>query len=276
MPKQKSPNVYSQLIAEIFRRHYLAGSHEFTFDRSEIVTIVSELGLPTPSNIGDVLYTFRYRGELPESIRDTATPGLYWIIRPSGIGRYKFVQVRQLNIVPSPDLITTKLPDATPGLIAKYALNDEQALLAVLRYNRLVDIFTGLTCYSLQSHLRTTVKKMGQVETDEVYIGLDKRGVHYAVPVQAKGRTDRIGQVQIEQDIALCAEKFPHLICRPIAAQFMADPFEPAHASYVIALFELQDTDEGIKIVSEKHYRLVSPDGVAEHDLNAYKLHPAE
>lgn len=215
MPKPKSPNVYSQIIAEIFRRHYRPGAHELPFDRTEILTVARELGLPTPSNVGDVLYTFRYRGQLPESIEATATPGLHWIIRPSGIGKYKFVEVRQLNIVPSPDLITTKLPNATPGLIAKYALNDEQALLAILRYNRLVDIFTGLTCYSLQSHLRTTVKGIGQVETDEVYVGLDKRGVHYAIPVQAKGRADRIGQVQIEQDLALCGEKFPILSAAP-------------------------------------------------------------
>jgi hypothetical protein len=46
-----------------------------------------------------------------------------------------------------------KVPDATPGVIAKYALSDEQALLAKLRYNRLVDLFTAITCYSLQSHL---------------------------------------------------------------------------------------------------------------------------
>ena len=274
MPKEKSPNVYSRIIAEIFRRHYQIGLAEFTFDRAEIRTVASELGLPAPSNIGDVLYTFRYRGQLPESIALTAAPGLHWIIRPTGIGKYKFVQVRQVNVVPSPDLITTKLPDATPGIIAKYALTDEQALLAILRYNRLVDIFTGLTCYSLQSHLRTTVRGMGQVETDEVYVGLDKRGVHYVIPVQAKGRTDRIGQVQIEQDLAVCAEKFPDLVCRPIAAQFMADPFAPAHTGYVIALFELQDTDEGIKIVTEKHYRLVSPNSVDKQDLAAYKQHP--
>ena len=43
--------------------------------------------------------------------------------------------------------------------------------------------------------------------------------------------------VQIEQDIALCAEKFPALICRPLAAQFMAGE--------VIALFEFEDTEEG-------------------------------
>jgi hypothetical protein len=63
------------------------------------------------------------------------------------------------------------VPDATPGIVAKYSLNDEQALLAKVRYNRLIDIFTGVTCYSLQNHLRTTVAELGQVETDEIYVG---------------------------------------------------------------------------------------------------------
>lgn len=43
-------------------------------------------------------------------------------------------------------LRTIRLPDSTPGVIAKYAMFDEQALLARLRYNRLLDIFTGLAC----------------------------------------------------------------------------------------------------------------------------------
>ena len=68
-----------------------------------------------------------------------------------------------------------KIPDSTPGVIAKYVLSDEQALLARVRYNRLVDIFTGITCYSLQNHLRTTVRSIGQVEIDEIYVGIDKR-----------------------------------------------------------------------------------------------------
>ncbi len=45
-------------------------------------------------------------------------------------------------------MIVVKVPDATPGLVTKYALDDEQGLLARLRYNRLIDIFTGLVCYS--------------------------------------------------------------------------------------------------------------------------------
>lgn len=161
----------------------------------------------------------------------------------------------------------TKVPDSTPGVIAMYALSDEQALLAKLRYNRLIDIFTGVACYSLQSHLRTTVPGLGQVETDEIYIGVDKRGAHYVFPVQAKGGIDVLSIVQIEQDIALCAAKFPSLICRPIAAQFMEDD--------LIALFEFEEGKNGVAISSEKHYRLVPGEEVTPDDLKAYRGRPA-
>jgi hypothetical protein len=157
----------------------------------------------------------------------------------------------------------TKVPDSTPGVVAKYSLNDEQALLAKVRYNRLIDIFTGIACYSLQNHLRTTVAHLGQVETDEIYIGIDKRGAHYIFPVQAKGGADKLNIVQIEQDIALCAAKFPSLICRAIGAQFMGDD--------LIALFEFEEGENGIALSSEKHYRLVRPDDVTTQDLDSYR-----
>ena len=163
-------------------------------------------------------------------------------------------------------LVETKLPDATPGIIDKYTLSDEQALLAKLRYNRLIDVFTGLTCYSLQNHLRTTAPNVGQVEIDEIYIGLDKRGVHYVLPVEAKGGSDRIGVVQIEQDFAVCGAKFPNLICRLIAAQFMEDD--------LIALFEFERTREGIEVSAEKHYRLVQPEEVTTQELATYQQRP--
>lgn len=144
-----------------------------------------------------------------------------------------------------------------------YALNDEQALLAKLRYNRLVDIFTRVTCYPLQSHLRTAVPRLGQVETDEIYIGVDRRGAHYVFPVQAKGKRDRLNVVQIEQDVVMCQHKFPNLICRPIAAQFMGDD--------LIVLFEFEEGEDGVVIASEKHYRLVPPEDIQEKDLIGYR-----
>ena len=91
---------------------------------------------------------------------------------------------------------------------------------------------------------------MGQIETDEIYVGIDKRGAHYLIPVQAKGKGDRLGIVQIEQDFELCSEKFPALLARPIAAQFMDDT--------TIALFEFDDDpDDGVVKLAERHYRLV-------------------
>jgi hypothetical protein len=107
----------------------------------------------------------------------------------------RFVLTRSKPIVPNENMALTKVPDATPGVVAKYALSDEQALLAKVRYNRLVDIFTGVACYSLQNHLRTTVPNMRQLETDEIYIGVDKKGAHYVFPVQAKGGSDRLSVV---------------------------------------------------------------------------------
>lgn len=150
-------------------------------------------------------------------------------------------------------------------MIRHYALNDEQALLAILRYNRLIDTFLSLTCYSLQNHLRTTVPNMGQVETDEVYVGVDVSGVHFVVPVQAKGGRDKQVKVQIEQDIALCQHKFPDLVCRPVAAQFMADG--------VIAMFAFEFTAD-IRILEEKHYRLVPPSALTKEELRAYQRRP--
>lgn len=257
------PNRYSQIIEEIFFSHFEPGAVEVPFEREDLVRVAKKLGVKLPKNLGDVIYSFRYRTPLPESVRAKAPKGKEWIIRPAGPAKYCFVAIVRAIIQPSKMMAQTKVPDATPGVIAMYALSDEQALLAKLRYNRLIDIFTGVTCYSLQNHLRTTVPKLGQIETDEVYIGVDKKGVHYVFPVQAKGGNDRLSVVQIEQDMAMCANKFPLLICRAIGAQFMEDD--------LIALFEFEQSKQGITIVSEKHYRLVPGEEVTEADLKSYR-----
>lgn len=262
-------NRYAQIIERIFLAHYKRGSTQVTFDREEIPIVANRLGIQIPKNLGDLIYSFRYRVALPSAITNKATKGKEWIIRPVGRSKYQFVLVAKWAILPNPALSRIKVPDATPGMIVKYALSDEQALLAKLRYNRLIDIFTGVTCYSLQSHLRTSVPSLGQVETDEVYIGVDRQGAHYVVPVQAKGGRDRMSVVQIEQDIAICAAKFEDAICRPVGAQFIeAD---------LIALFEFEASEDGVRIRTERHYQLVAPDEITSELLLSYKRHlPSE
>jgi hypothetical protein len=257
------PNRYVQIIERIFLSHYKKGDTEVPFEREDIVRVAQALGVRLPKNLGDVIYSFRYRTALPRSITTRAPKGHQWIISPSGRALYKFLAKKTVKIVPSPLLAETKVPDATPGVISMYALGDEQALLAKLRYNRLIDIFTGVACYSLQSHLRTAVKGMGQVETDEVYVGLDRRGAHYVFPVQAKGGRDILNIVQIEQDLAMCGARFPTLICRPIGAQFMGPD--------LICLFAFDPNENGVAILQEKHYRLVPADQLSPEELASYR-----
>lgn len=255
--------IYVSIIEKIFRSKFTTGMREVGFEREEIVKFGKALKIDLPKNLGDLVYSFRYRTALPVNIQATAGEGEAWIIRPAGRSKYCFVLVPNTPLTPNPNMTTTKVPNSTPGIVTKYAFNDEQALLAKVRYNRLVDIFTGVTCCSLQNHLRTTVPQMGQVETDEIYVGVDKKGIHYIFPIQAKGGTDRLSIVQIEQDFAVCAQKFPSLVCRPIAVQFMRDN--------VIALFEFEQGENGVGVASEKHYKLVPPEEVTESDLDTYR-----
>ena len=61
----------------------------------------------------------------------------------------------------------------TPELTRFDAMGEEQVPLAIVRYNRPIDTFLGLTIYSLQNHLHTTVEGIGQIEIDELCVGLD-------------------------------------------------------------------------------------------------------
>lgn len=255
-------NRYTRLIEYVFLKRYNPGDTEVPFERSDIVDAARELEMSLPKNLGDVIYAMRYRTPLPDTVVEKAAQGQEWVIRPAGRSKYVFSLSAAAAIVPRSNYARTKIPDSTPGLIEKYALGDEQALLAKLRYNRLVDIFTGLTCYSLQSHLRTSLTGIGQVETDEVYVGLGKTGAHYVIPVEAKSARDRIGTIQIEQDFAMCRSKFPGLIALPVAAQTL-----PGGA---IAVFSFGEDDGQVVVVDEKHYALVPPDELTEEELGLY------
>ncbi len=213
----KKANRYGALLLRIFTAHYRPGATKFEFARTELETAARELNIALPKNLGDLIYSFRFRTVLPPEIVQTATPGCQWVIELAGQARYRMSLLKENRVVPSDNKYEIKIPDAVPEIVARYALGDEQALLAKVRYNRLIDIFLRVTAYSLQNHLRTTVPEMGQIETDEIYVAVRNTGQQFVVPVQAKGGTDQIGIVQVRQDLALCRRKFPDLTPRPVA-----------------------------------------------------------
>ena len=252
---------YIAIIESLFFNHYEEGVGTFEFVRDEIAEVAARLGIAAPSNVGDVIYAFRHRNARPESVLATQPEGFEWSIEGAGIGKYRF-RLGVPAVIPRSDILPVDIPDATPELIRAYTLNDEQALLAVVRYNRLMDIFLGLATYSLQNHLRTHVPHVGQIEIDELYIGIDKRGRHYIIPVQAKGSKDRIGSVQSKQDMQYAGHRFPGMRCRAVAAQFLDDG--------VVALIELAMSGDEIKVVEERHYRLIPAEDLDRDAIHDY------
>jgi hypothetical protein len=259
MNTNNKANRYAAILESVFFQHYRRGVTEFTFDREEIEQSAKSIGIKLPKNLGDLLYSFRFRTPLPDSITKTAEVGRDWVIELAGRAKYAFRQRVVNRIVPSDKAYRIKIPDATPEIITMYAKSDEQALLAKVRYNRLIDIFLRLTAHSLQSHLRTTVQGIGQIEVDELYVGIRNTGQQFIIPVQAKGGNDQIGAAQVMQDLKMCRQNYPALTPRLIAVQFIT--------SDVIAMFELVFQGEELRIVDEKHYQLVAGAEISDGDL---------
>ncbi len=266
--KPKKPDTrYHRSLVYVFKSHHKQGAKEIPFKREELTAAGKRLKLEPLKNLGDAIYSYRYRVPLPQEITSTAPEGYSWVIMPAGKGKYRFELIKGSPFIqPRTDAAVIKIPDATPEIITANDQGDEQAVLARIRYNRLIDIFLGLTAYSLQNHFRTFVKDMGQIETDEVYVGVNKQGQQFVIPVQAKGGADLLAVIQTKQDLACCREKdkLRDLTCRPVSAQFMNDKS--------IALFELVEEEGGVRVTEERHYKLVSSSEITPEDRARYAL----
>jgi hypothetical protein len=257
---------YAAVLSWVFNGHFPGSpAEEFRFLRTALTDASNALGVKLPKNLGDVLYSHRYRTDSPPDIAAHEPEGKEWVVFGAGKGKYRFVLVKKVRIASNPAHRTISLPDATPEIIQTYRLNDEQGLLAKIRYNRLIDLFLGIVAYPLQSHLRTFVRDVGQIEIDELYVGVNKRGAHFVVPIQAKGKNDRIGIVQVWQDLQLCRAhgKFKNIVARAVGAQLNKDE--------TISLFELQVEGYDLTLIDEKRYKLVPRSEITQEELDQYR-----
>lgn len=219
---------YDQIIAHVFAvlHNDQPESDRIPFTKADIVRAVNELGL-TINNVPDIAYTYRTgRSPLPSSILAHGN----WAIDGVGKGNYVFVRLTRSPYVDIPaDVEIIRILDATPQILLKYQSKDEQAILSRIRYNRLVDIFTALTTYHLQGHFRTTVRGVGQVEIDDLYLGIDTDGNGFVLPIEAKAASpkDRLGVVQITQMVKFARQYFVDLSVRPMGGQNPSRQYVP-------------------------------------------------
>lgn len=218
--------VYDRVIIWVFNhvRETAENPDILFFTKSDIEQAIKELGVEIAAkNVPDIVYTYRSgRSALPESLLLHG----HWAIEGRGKGKYALRRLERSPYFDIPtDIAVTTIPDSTPQIVLKYQSSDEQAVLARIRYNRLVDVFASLTTYHLQGHFRTTISEAGQIEVDDLYIGLDEDANASVLPVEAKidSDKDRLGVFQVTQMVKFAQQQFSELPVRPIGVKLLPD-----------------------------------------------------
>jgi hypothetical protein len=241
---------YDAVLLEVFQVHYREGVTYIRFEKDELTEACRKHGV-TIRNIPDVIYTYRARRPLPSPILASG----HWAIEPAGRGVYAFRLLRNPPHfdVHFSDYAPVDIYNAIPEVVEGLLRQDEQSLLTRILYNRLVDIFTGLTCFHIQNHYRSFVSDWGEVEIDALYVGVDKAGALYVLPVEAKSQaeSEMIGRVQVAQMARLIRQDFGALRRRVLAVKALEDG--------TLGMVEFDDREEpdDFGIVSVSRFRLI-------------------
>ncbi len=242
MTSTKDGNAYDRLLTALFKQHWKSGAVDVPFTKDDLIEKAQSLGVKV-KNLPDVLYTYRNRRPFPHAILAKGN----WVIASRGPGRYAFEKVAGAAIIEVPHKLKRyNIPYAVPEIVARNIANDEQGLLTVVRYNRLLDVFTGVACFHLQTHIQTHVPKHGQVQIDDLYVGVDKNGAGYVLPVEAKDSGESLGIDKVVALTLFAQHKFPNLVCRPMAVirqapdEIACIEFEPAVELKSVSLMEMR------------------------------------
>jgi hypothetical protein len=247
----QTSRVYVPILRDIVRRKYTPGTQRIEFTKQEVEDVAAGLGLKL-GNAADVIYRMRSRTRLPDDILDLG----FTILRGVGRGRY-VLEVGGEALVHLPEHNVFEHNDQTPLPVRRLlpenlAELDEQGLLTIVSYCKLLDHFTGLTVYRLRSHVRKSVPGVGQAELDEIDVGVALRDDDTPVvfPIEAKAADEVINRVQIASAVAYCETYFVGHEIRPIVVKLTYDG--------VLHFLEFRATISlpGLRILSSHGYRL--------------------
>jgi hypothetical protein len=246
-----SSRVYVPILREIVQRTYEPGMQRIEFTIGDIREVAGRLGLEI-GNAADMSYRMRSRTRLPDDILDLG----FTVLRGVGRGKYA-LEVGGEALVHLPEHDIYDHNDQTPLPVRRLlpedlAELDEQGLLTIISYCRLLDHFTGLTVYRLRSHVRKSVPQIGQAELDEIDVGVALRDDDMPVvfPIEAKAADEVINRVQIATAVAYCDAYFPNHEIRPIVVKLTRDG--------IMHFLEFRATTSlaGLRVTRSHGYRL--------------------
>lgn len=240
---------HQELLATIFRRGYRKESRTVRFSHAELVNLARHFGIPTPDTPRELLFSILNRDPLPKAILDTETEGEEWIIRSAGRDAAEFALVPLHRLLPNPKRYNITIIETTQASSPRHTLTS-RALLSKIRRHQLINTFLGVSACPLHGILEKPDNHPGSKSTGQLYLGQSRWGDRCLIPVQATPILDPIPTAITKSHIARCREKFPHLSCRPVAAQFTD--------TSRIAMFELcLDGTGAVKLADERHYEIV-------------------
>jgi hypothetical protein len=243
--------VYVPILRELVRRFREPGSQRVEFTVRDVREVADDLGIEI-GNAPDLIYRMRARTRLPDDILDMG----FTILRGVGRGRYA-LEVGGEAVVHLPEHEILDHNDQTPlpvrRLLPESMVDlDEQGLLTMASYCKLLDHFTGLTVYRLRSHVRKSVPNVGQAELDEIDVGVAMRDddIPVVFPIEAKAADEVINRVQIATAVAYCQTYFPGHQIRPIVVKLTYDG--------VVHFLEFRPTTAlaGLRAINSCGYRL--------------------
>lgn len=202
------------------------------------------MGVTLPENIGDIIYSFRHRNPLPDHIQSTAPEGREWIIELAGRGTYRFKKANINRIFPSQELSPLETMDLTPPFIHTLDLPGTSRLDSIIRYNDLVADALSIMADHVQSHLRTSLASVGQIEVGSLYVSTNANVI---IPVHLSAKDETINGLKAAQNIRFAAEKYPQMTCRAIIAQLLDENH--------VVLFEVVPDGDGVRVIGESQAR---------------------
>lgn len=243
--------VYVPILRELVQRFRDPDAHRVEFTVRDVRQVARDLGIEI-GNPPDLVYRMRGRTRLPDDILDMG----FTVLRGIGRGRYA-LEVGGEALVHLPEHEILDHNDQTPlpvrRLLPENLVDlDEQGLLTMVGYCKLLDHFTGLTVYRLRSHVRRSVPNVGQAELDEIDVGVALRDddVPVVFPMEAKAADEVINRVQVATAVAYCQTYFPGHVIRPIVVKLTYDG--------VLHFLEFRPTTVlgGLRVVHSCGYRI--------------------
>jgi hypothetical protein len=254
--------VYVPILVDIFQRKYQDGDEivEFTLDEVRETAERLDIKIRNPS---DLIYRMKSRTKLPSEILDKG----FKIIKIVKKGVYQF-QLGESTIVDLTRENVFQIQDTTPVAVRRFLEEklseiDEQGLLTIIHYCDLLSHFTGLKIYRLKSHVRKSIVNIGQVEVDEVDIGigLDSLETPIIFPIEAKSASDPLNWTQIANQVNFSKQLFLNYVIRPIGIKVDYDSL-----LHIIEFTPEMEANK-IKIKNSATYNLI----LSEEQINAIR-----